>query len=163
MTNDEKKVMEVLMNLGIDYDRVEHPPVYTVEEANQLCSNIEATGCKNLFLKERGHKNYYLIVLLDDKRADLKSISKQLKISRLTFANEDELNSILGLNPGEVTPFGLLNDKEKEVNVIIDDELENSEFVSFHPNVNTSTLILRYKDFERYLEWTENKVEKIIV
>lgn len=161
MAKDEKKVMDTLKNLGIDYRRVEHPPVYTVEEAKRLCSNIEATGCKNLFMKESFHKNYYLIIMLDNKRADFKSISKQLKISRLTFANENELNNILGLKPGEVTPFGLLNDKEKVVNVIIDDELENSKLVSFHPNVNTSTLILRYKDFEDYLEWTKNKVEKV--
>lgn len=163
MTKDEKKVVDILKNLGIDYKRVEHPPVYTVEEAKRLCSNIEATGCKNLFMKERGHKNYYLVIMLDNKRADFKSISKQLKISRLTFANEDELNNILGLKPGEVTPFGLLNDKDKVVNVIIDNELENSTFVSFHPNVNTSTLILKYKDFERFLKWAKNKVKKIII
>lgn len=130
------KVLDVLMNLEIEYKRVEHPPVFTVEEAKLLCE-IEATGCKNIFLKEKSHKNYYLFIILYYKRADLKSISKQLKISRLTFANEDELNNLLGLKPGEVTPFGLINNTDKIVNIIIDDELENSRFVSFHPNVNT--------------------------
>ena len=162
MNQNEMKVIDVLVNLGIDYKKVEHPPVFTVEEAKRLCK-IEGTGCKNLFLKENGRKNYYLIIMLDSKKADLKAISNQLKVSRLSFAKEEELYSLLGLKPGGVTPFGLLNDIDKVVTVVIDDELENSVFVSFHPNVNTSTLILRYRDFERYLEWSKNKVEKIII
>lgn len=160
MTQNEHKVLGVLMNLKIEYKRVEHPPVYTVEEAKRLCTFIE-TGCKNLFLKDSGGKNHYLVVMLDSKKADIKAISKQLKVSRLSFAKEEELYSLLGLKPGEVTPFGLINDKDRMVTVVIDDELENSEFVSFHPNVNTSTLILTYRNFERYLEWVKNKVAKI--
>lgn len=162
MTQNERKVLEVLMDLGIEYRRVEHPPVYTVEEAKRLCAIVE-TGCKNLFLKDSGGKNHYLVVMQDSKKADIKAISKQLKVSRLSFGKEEELFDLLGLKPGEVTPFGLLNDEDRTVTVVIDDELENSEYVSFHPNVNTSTLILTYKDFERYLGWIENKVEKIKV
>ncbi len=162
MTEDEKHVLNLLENLGINYKRVKHPPVYTVEEANRLC-NLEETGCKNLLLKEKRHGEYYLVIMLDCKRADFKSISKQLQISSLTFASEEELNNLLGLKPGEVSPFGLMNDNNNIVNVIIDNELENSEFVTFHPNVNTSTLILTYEDFEKYLEWSGNRVEKIIV
>jgi len=160
LTQNEQKVLEVLMNLGIEYRRVEHPPVYTVEEAKRICTFVE-TGCKNLFLKDNGGKNHYLVVMIDSKRADIKAISKQLNVSRLSFGKEEELYSLLGLKPGEVTPFGLLNDEDRAVTVVIDDELENLEYVSFHPNVNTSTLILAYRDFKRYLEWIKNKIEKI--
>lgn len=114
---------------------------------------------QNLFLKERKHENYYLLIMLDYKRADFKEVSKQLNLSRLSFANEEELYFLLALNSGEVTPFGLLNDTDKIVNAILDNELENCKYVSFHPNTNTSTLVLRYKDFERYLEWSNNTVE----
>ncbi len=162
MTEEEKKILDLLKNIEINYERVEHPPVFTVEEAKRLCK-VKGTGCKNLFLKEKGNKNYYLVIMPDHKRANFKSISKQLQISKLSFANEEELFEFLGLKPGEVTPFGLINDINKKVNVILDGDLGNSKFVSFHPNVNTSTLILTYKDFERYLEWCHNKVEIITI
>ncbi len=160
MTNVEKEVIDILENLGIEYKRIEHPPVFTVSEANKICE-IEGTGCKNLFLKTT--KNYYLAIIEDSKRADLKGISKQLKISRLSFANEEELVDLLGLKPGEVTPFGLIKDIDNEVIVIVDNELKKSNFVSFHPNVNTSTLTLKYDDFEKFLEWTGNIIIKSAV
>ena len=157
---NEYKVLDTLNNMRIDYKRVEHPAVFTVEEAKKVCTFME-TGCKNLFLKDSRGKSYYLIIMLDLKKANIRDISKQLGVSRLSFAKEEELYNVLGLKPGEVTPFGLLNDKNKEVTVVVDDELENMESVAFHPNINTSTLILKYQDFVKYLNLTENKVVKI--
>lgn len=156
----EQRVLEILTALKIEYVRVEHPPVYTVEEAKKLCPTIEG-GCKNLFLKGPRGENYYLVIMIDTKIADMKAIGAQLEVSRLSFAKEEELYHLLGLKPGEVAPFGLLNNENKAVTVVIDDELEMLEQVSFHPNVNTSTLVMTYKDLMRYLEWQGNKVKKI--
>ncbi len=160
MTEKEQKVLDTLQNLGIEYQRVEHPPVYTVEEANKLCI-LGGVGCKNLFLKDGKTKTYYLIVMVDSKRADMKTLSKKLEVSRLSFAKEEELHERLGLKPGEVTPFGLLQDDDGIVTVVLDDELDKADYVSFHPNVNTSTVLISYKDFLRFLEWKKNKVIKI--
>lgn len=160
MNQCESIVLETLKNLAITYKRFEHPPVYTVEEAKALCK-IKATGCKNLFLKDKKGENFFLIIIQDHKKANIRSISDQLDTTRLTFGNEEELLNILGLRAGGVSPFGLINDREKIVTVVVDNALEKCELVAFHPNVNTATLTLSYIDFEKYLKWTNHKVKKI--
>lgn len=157
MTVEEKEVINVLEKLGIEYKRVEHRPVFTVAEAKKTCE-IKGIGCKNLFLKT--NQNYYLVLMEDSKRANLKGISKQLNISRLSFASKKELDNLLGLKPGGVTPFGLINDTKNKVKVVIDNELEDENFVSFHPNVNTATVTLKFNDFEKFLEFTGNIIIK---
>lgn len=147
----EVKVLETLNNLNIEFERVEHPEVYTIEEAKKYC-DFKAVGCKNLFLKDIKTKNYYLISMIDSKRADLKSIANQISVKKLTFAKAEELNNLLGSYPGEVSPFGLINDSEKEVTFLIDKELENMEKVAFHPNVNSATLLLKYNEFKKFLK-----------
>lgn len=154
----EKRVYEILENLNISYKRKEHPPVYTVEEAWKNCGNIPGVQCKNLFLRDRKGKNYYLVILIDSKRADLKKIASHLGVKDLSFASEERLGKILGLSRGSVTPFGLINDTEKIVHVLLDEELKNAEQVSFHPNVNTSTITICFSDFEKFLNWCGNDI-----
>jgi len=154
MGEKEMKVLEVLNNYNIKFEKIEHPPVYTVEDAKKHCDFIDV-GSKNLFLKDSKSNNYFLVSLLDTKRADLKLIANQINIKKLTFASEQELNTILGLSPGEVTPFGLINDTDKKVTFLIDNELEHQEKVAFHPNVNSSTLLLKYDEFEKFLNYLE--------
>jgi Ala-tRNA(Pro) deacylase len=108
----EQKVYRTLDKLDIPYVRHEHPPVYTVEEAEQHWENITGAHCKNLFLRNKKGNRHYLLVLDSSKRADLKTLEKQLGEDRLSFASPERLMRYLGLEVGAVSPFGLINDTQ---------------------------------------------------
>lgn len=149
----EQKVYEVLESLEVSYVRHEHPPVFTVEEAEKHWEGITGAHCKNLFLRNKKGNRHYLVVLESTKRADLKSLEKQLGEDRLSFASPERLMRYLGLDTGAVSPFGLLNDSQKEVQVIIDQDLQEAETINFHPNVNTATIGLSFSDFQKFLSF----------
>jgi Ala-tRNA(Pro) deacylase len=149
----EQKVYETLDKLDISYVRHEHPPVYTVEEAEQHWENITGAHCKNLFLRNKKGNRHYLVVLDSSKRADLKALEKQLGEDRLSFASPERMMRYLGLEVGAVSPFGLINDIQKEVQVIIDQDLKEAGSINFHPNVNTATIGLSFSDFEKFLSF----------
>lgn len=145
-------VIEVLEKLNIKYEIVEHKAVYTKEEAQFIKNKITGIGCKNLFLKNK--LNYYLYIIEDNKKADLKNISKKLNIGRLSFASEKELNEKLKLTRGSVTPLGIINDK-KTVILLIDKDLKEQKIL-VHPNINTSTVNINYNDLIKYIEYFGN-------
>lgn len=147
-------VYEILKKLNIIYSEVEHEAVYTVEEAKKIKNMIEGVGCKNLFLKDK--ENFYIYILKDDKRADLKLLKELINTSKLHFASEEELNNLLGLIKGSVTPFGIINDKEHKVIILIDEDLENSKLL-FHPNINTKTISIEYNDLIEFIKYQTNK------
>ena len=154
----EQKVYEVLESLEVSYVRHEHPPVFTVEEAEKHWKDITGAHCKNLFLRNKKGNRHYLVVLESTKRADLKSLEKQLGEDRLSFASPERLMRYLGLDTGAVSPFGLLNDSQKEVQVIIDQDLQEAETINFHPNVNTATIGLSFSDFQKFLSFCGQKI-----
>jgi Ala-tRNA(Pro) deacylase len=157
-THAEKRVYEVLESLGVSFIRHEHPPVYTVEEARLHWKNLKGAHCKNLFLRNKKGNRHYLVILEHSKNADLKKLKDKLGEDRLSFGSTERLQRFLGLEPGAVSPFGLIFDTRKEVMVVIDQELRQAERVHFHPNVNTVTLGLSFLDFERFLAWAGNTV-----
>ena len=142
-------IFEVLNKLEIKYDLVKHPPVYTCEQAQSVNDMIEGTGCKNLFVYDR--KNFFLVILPDDKKADMKAIEQQIGSKRLSFCSETKLFDMVGLKPGGVSPLGIINDTENKVTLVIDKELQDKKLL-FHPNVNTMTLNINYTDFIRFIE-----------
>jgi len=149
----EQKVYRTLDTLDIPYVRHEHPPVYTVEEAEKHWENITGAHCKNLFLRNKKGNRHYLVVLDSSKRADLKALEKQLGEDRLSFASPERLMRYLGLEIGAVSPFGLINDTQKEVQVIIDQDLKDADSINFHPNVNTATVGMSFSNFEKFLSF----------
>lgn len=155
---NEQKVYEVLENLGISYDRHEHPPVFTVEEAERHWQNITGAHCKNLFLRNKKGNHHYLVVLEASKQVDLETLTKKLGEDRLSFSSAERLMCYLGLETGAVSPFGLINDDQKEVQVIIDSDLKKAHRLNFHPNVNTATVGIGFADFERFLAWSGHSV-----
>lgn len=161
ISDKEKKVYEVLDKLNIGYNRHEHIPVYTVEEANNLKLDTQAQQCKNLFIRNRKGDENYLVILDEAKNINLKSLSVKIGSTALSFASPERLYNYLSVIPGSVTPFGLINDIDKEVIVVLDSNLNSSESISFHPNVNTATIDISFKDFERYLAWCGNKVMNV--
>lgn len=158
LSEKETKVYEVLGQLGISYTRHEHPPVYTVEEAEKHWTTITGAHCKNLFLRNKKGNRHYLVILEASKVADLRALNRLLGEDRLSFASEQRLMRYLGLEPGAVSVFGLINDAEDHVNVVVDEDLKNAEAVNFHPNVNTATIGISFSDFERFLSWCRNPV-----
>ncbi len=154
----EQKVYEILDNLGISYVRHEHPPVFTVEEAVQHWEGISGAHCKNLFLRNKKGDRHYLLIIEHTKRADLRTLTQQLGEDRLSFASAERLMRYLGLEEGAVSPFGLINDSQKEVQVVIDNNLKEAEQVNFHPNVNTATVGIGFSDFEKFLAYCGNPV-----
>jgi len=157
INTDERELYYILEQLKIKYIRYEHKPVYTVEEADNLDIDIPGQHCKNLFLRNKKGNIHYLIIADSEKQIDLKSLSKQIGSTGLSFASEERLYKHLGLKPGAVTPFGLINDIEKNVIVLIDKKLTDKSIVNFHPNVNTATISVSYDDLERFIRWHENK------
>ncbi len=155
---DEQKVYETLEELEIAYTKHKHPPVYTVEEAEQHWENITGVHCKNLFLRNKKGKNHYLVVVESTKRVDLKSLTRRIGEDRLSFASPERLMRYLGLEPGAVSPFGLINDLEKAVLVIVDQDLKEATLVNFHPNVNTATVGISFADFQKFLAHCGNSI-----
>jgi len=154
----ERKVLEALDALAIPYVRYEHPPVATVEEAEKHWSGLKGTHCKNLFLRNYKGNRHYLVIAPVTRGIDLKRLNAELDEDRLSFASAERLRRWLGVEPGSVSPFGLINDGTRQVRVVCDTALRSGAALGFHPNVNTATLEISLADFEKFLAWRGNPV-----
>jgi Ala-tRNA(Pro) deacylase len=157
----EAAVYDALGALGIEYQRFEHAPVFTVEEAERYWADIPATHCKNLFLRNAKGTRHYLVVLERSKKADLKLLAAKIGDDRLSFASPDRLLRLLGLTPGSVSPMGLIHPGATDVIVVLDAGLASAECLGFHPNVNTATITVAAADFLRFLASRGNVVKRI--
>lgn len=151
-------IYEILKELNIKYKEYRHPAVYTCEESDKYHQNSDAGRSKNLFLRNKNGDKYYLIILESKKKVNLKELSVLLDEKKLAFASSEKLLKYLNLTAGSVSPFGLINDIDKEVVVIVDKDLLKYEKVGYHPNINTATLIISIDDFKKYLQWTGNTI-----
>ena len=158
MSPEETAVYAALDALGIPYERHEHPPVFTVEQALEHWAGIDAAHCKNLFLRNKKGDRHYLVVAAHTTPIDIGAIAGRIGEGRLSFASAERLAAHLGLTPGAVSPFGLINDGARSVRVLLDSSLKQAPRVGFHPNVNTATVVLAYADFERFLASRGNPV-----
>jgi len=148
MNNAREKVFDTLKSMNMQYDVVEHPPVYTMEEMENLNIDSKNEVVKNLFVRDEKKKNYFLIVLRKDKQVNLKKIRTELNCKPLSFASEEDLEKYLGLSKGAVSPFGILNDTECRVEVVFDKDILLYEHIGVHPNDNTATVWISPRDFE---------------
>lgn len=158
VTEIERRVQDALDALGIPYVRHEHPPVATVEEAEKHWAGLKGTHCKNLFLRNSKGNRHYLVIAPVTRGVDLRRLTAALDEDRLSFASAERLKRWLGVEPGSVSPFGLINDETRHVRIVCDLALRSSPVLGFHPNVNTTTLEIGFADFERYLSWRGNPV-----
>src|SRR3954463_15988556 len=163
MTPQETAVVARLTELGVAFTSHHHPPVATVEEATAHWAGIDATHCKNLFLRNQKGDRHYLVVLVASKKADLRSVAAQIGDGKLSFASPERLMSHLGLTPGSVSPFGLINNTDRGVRVVLDQDLEKATRVSFHPNINTLTYTLTTAAFARFLAACGNPVQHVLI
>jgi Ala-tRNA(Pro) deacylase len=154
-------VYAALDALGIAYERHEHPAVFNAEDASKYWDPIPGVQCKNLFLRNKKGDKHYLVVVGIDKRVDLKDLVKAVADDRLSFGSPERLLAELGLTPGSVSPFGLLNDEDGSVRVLIDEDLRGAERLMFHPNINTATVVVSWADLERFLSTRRNSVRLV--
>ena len=163
MSNPAAPVYAALDALGISYTSHEHPAVFTADAAAEHWAGLDGTAVKNLFLRNKKGDRHYLVILGIEKQADLKQLVKVIGDDRLSFGSPERLMARLGLTPGSVSPFGLINDAAKSVTVIIDADLKNSERLIFHPNINTASVTISFADFEKFLAARGNVVRYIRV
>lgn len=162
IAEQEKPVLAILDELGISYVRHEHQPVFTIEESSKLDTG-NGQHCKNLFLRSRKGDAHYLLIVSSAKRVELKSLSRLVGSTPLSLASEERLVSHLGLTPGAVSPFGLLNDRDGGVKVLIDRDLTGLNNLCFHPNVNTATVVISFHDLRRFLDRYGNEIRYVQV
>lgn len=144
------KVLEVLKEMNIDYEIITHPAAYTTEEADEYVKDREGVFSKTLLLSDKKNKNFYLVIIDDRKRLDIKKLST-LVGQRLHFAKEEDLMKKMSLKPGSVSLFGLINNKEKDIKIFIDKEAVEENNINFHPNVNTATIFISINDMFKFL------------
>ena len=121
--------------------------------------DIEATHCKNIFFRNHKGNRHYLVVLRHDATLDIHELEKRLGQGKLSFASPQRLLKWLHLTPGSVTPFGLINDEQNHVKLFLDIQLKKALKISFHPNINTASVVIAFEDFIKYLNTTGNAYE----
>ena len=156
-------IFDFLQQHNIGYERVDHPPVYTVAEAQEKVPPIAGAETKNLFVRTKKADRHFLVVVGYDKSVHLKALAKALGVKRLGFASPDRLMRYLGIKPGSVSLLAILNDTDAAVEVIVDQVVWNAERLKCHPLVNTSTLSITKSDIERIFKITNHAVTVIDV
>ena len=143
----------------IQYERHDHPPVYTVEDVDRLVPPLPAAKTKNLFFCDSKGRRHFLVVVQGHKRIDIKALTNLLGSGKLRFGSSNRLKKYLGVDPGSVTILAVINDTENTVEVIVDRALWTSEAFQFHPLVNTSTLVISRDNLKHFLDKTGHKAQ----
>ena len=139
----------------------EHPPLPTIEMALEYWKDLPSTHCKNLFFRNHKGNRHYLVVLDCERDLDIHDLEKRLHQGKLSFASPQRMEKYLGLQPGSVSPFGLINDTENHVHLFMDKNLKEEKSLSFHPNDNHATVVIEVDEFMRYLNAVGNSFEFI--
>ena len=155
----QKELYEILAKLDISYEYHEHPPLATIEKAIEHWKDYNSGRCKNIFFRNHKGNRHYLVILEHLATLDIHDLEKRLRQGKLTFASDQRLKKYLGVEPGSVSPFGLINDPEKHVHLFIDEKLKEHERLAFHPNVNTASIVISKSDFLKFLDYCGNTYE----
>lgn len=159
---NKQEIYDFLNKNRIWHEITEHSAVYNMKELSKIEIPYPEANAKNLFVRDDKKQNYYLITAKGKKRIDLKQFRQKNGTRALSFASSDDLMKLMGLIPGAVTPFGILNDTERKVQLFLDSELlDNTGLIGVHPNDNTATVWLKTDDLIRIIEEHGNKVTKI--
>ena len=153
-------LIRILNDNGFEYFVEEHAPLFTVEDSKSLRGQIEGAHSKNLFLKD-AKGNFFLISIEESASIDLKKTMQQIQSKKLSFAKPEYLQDILGIEPGSVSPFALLNDTKKQVEFYLDRSFLDSETVNFHPLINTATVNISPQNLIELIEKYHNPVNYI--
>lgn len=156
----DQRLYQVLEELNILYEYHEHPPAPTIDIAINYWKDIlNTTHCKNLFFRNHKGNRHYLVIFDHRKELSIHDLEKYLKQGKLTFASEERMTRYLGLKPGSVSPFGLINDTNHHVHLFLDEDLSCQPNISFHPNDNRASLVITYQDFTKFIQSMGNSHE----
>ena len=155
------KVLGYLDEKGFEYSWYTHPEAPTIEIARQYWKQDGSKHCKNLFFRNHKGNRHYLVVLDCERDLDIHDLDKRLHQGKLSFASPQRMEKYLGLQPGSVSPFGLINDTENHVHLFLDKNLNEQKSLSFHPNDNHATVVIETPEFMRYLNAVGNSYEFI--
>ena len=142
----EIRTYDLLDRLGVEYERIDHEPTMTMEDCKEVDQLLEAVICKNLFLCNRQKTAFYLLMIPDTKVFHTKDLSAQIGSARLSFAKPEYMEEFLDITPGSVSVMGLMNDKEHRVQLLIDEDVLDGEYIGCHPCINTSSIRFKVKD-----------------
>lgn len=145
-------VLDKLEELGIPYQIVEHQPALTTEQADSFIEGIDGVRTKTMFLTNKKKTQFYLLIMDDQKQLDMDAFKELVGANRIRMASSESLYDKMHLPPGVVSPFGLLNTKDHDIAVYIDQEILSEDRMSFHPNTNEKTIFIETKDLLRFLE-----------
>ena len=160
----EKKTFEVLEQLHIPYERLEHEPAETIAACEEIDRILQIHMCKNLFLCNRQKTEFYLLLMPGEKPFRTKDLSSQIQRARLSFADESFMLDFLNIRPGSVSVMGLMNDTEKRVKLLIDSDLMKEEYIGCHPCVNTGSLKIRMRDIlEVFLPFVGHTYQTVVL
>lgn len=152
-----ENVQNALKELDIEYKMITHPPVCTIEEMDELGIFTDGEVCKNLFLRNANGKIHYLVCCLKDKKVDLVNLRSQIGSSRLSFGSDERLMKNLGLTQGAVSPFGIINNADHQVQIVLDADLKTvPSLIGFHPNDNTAFVWLKHDDLIKFIRYFGN-------
>lgn len=152
---NEKSLLNEFKNLGIEYEYISHPAVFTSDQANEITPDLKGAHCKNLFVKDKT-KQKWMLTIPDDKKTDLKRVAEIIGSGRLSFCNADEMMECLGVTPGSVTPLAVINDTKNQVILYVDKAVMNWDIISCHPMVNTATISISKNDFEKFIQFSKH-------
>ena len=155
------KVFDFLASHQIEYSTYDPPEAPTIEIARQYWHADGSKHCKNLFFRNHKGNRHYLVVFDSEREMAIHDLEQRLHQGKLSFASEQRMERYLGLKPGSVSPFGLINDEQNHVHLFLDANLRNYPSLSFHPNDNTATVVISQSMFARYLEAVGNSYEYI--
>lgn len=154
----EERVYDLLDQLNIDYQRIDHEEANTMEVCLEIEKSLKSTICKNLFLVNSNKSQYYLLMLKENKKFKTKVISKQINSSRLSFGSGEKMLEYLDITPGSVSLLGLMNDHDFKVQLLMDKDLLQDEYLGCHPCINTSSLRIKMKDvFEKIMPFLHHE------
>lgn len=153
MPTSPEQLMARLKDLGIDFDLHHHKAVFTVAEADAVDRDITGTHCRNLFLRDK-KKNNFLVVLPNDTDVDIKKLQPLIGADRLSFGSADRLFEYLGVRPGSVCPYSIINDTQNQVEIFLDKTMMESERVNYHPLLNTMTIGTAPANLLKFIEST---------
>lgn len=154
----EERVYDLLDQLNIDYQRIDHKEANTMEVCLEIEKSLKSTICKNLFLVNSNKSQYYLLMLKENKKFKTKVISKQINSSRLSFGSDEKMLEYLDITPGSVSLLGLMNDHDFKVQLLMDKDLLQDEYLGCHPCINTSSLRIKMKDvFEKIMPFLHHE------
>ena len=160
---DDHDLIDFLQQNGIPYQRVDHPAVFTVEQADYYTADTPGTGTKNLFLCDEKKANYILVMVQKHMDVDIRTLGKLLNLRKLHFGSELRLQEYLGVSAGSVTVLGLINDRHHKVTLYIDETLWASDSLQCHPLVNTATLSIPVAGLKRFFFLTGHAINLLEV